>query len=102
MRIEPLDSLRIVDAPTRVFLRVQFETRGRGRPRSLIHTLVLFTLAGFVLAGCAEKDKAPVASQEAEKKPEAESRVKRGTNNEVTITLEANIQKVMGLETAPL
>jgi hypothetical protein len=60
----------------------------------------------IVLAGCEqkekEKEKEPGAAQEGEKKPEAESRVKHGTNDEVIITLDAKTQKVMGLQVQAL
>jgi hypothetical protein len=55
-----------------------------------------------VLVGCSQKAKEPAASQEPEKKPAAESRVKHGTNDEVIITLDAKTQAAMGLQTTAL
>jgi hypothetical protein len=63
----------------------------------------LFILAVALLLSCSKKEK---EEHVAEKLPEAaaepESHVKRGTNGEVIITLDADTQKTMGLQTAPL
>src|SRR3954464_10564213 len=63
----------------------------------------LFILAAALVLSCSKKEKEEHA---AEKSPEAsaepESHVKRGTNGEVIITLDADTQKTMGLQTAPL
>ena len=69
----------------------------------------------LVLAGCvalapnlfsADKDKdkeeKPAAKGGDEKKDEAESRVKRGPNGEILLTLDADTQKLMGLQTAEI
>ncbi len=63
---------------------------------------VALTLGGGLLAGCSPKGKEPAAAQQPDKKPEAEPRVKHGTNDEVIITLDEATQKTMGLQTAPL
>jgi hypothetical protein len=55
-----------------------------------------------LMAGCSHEGKEPAAAAPSEKKAEAESRVKHGANGEVIITLDAETQKVMGLQTAPL
>jgi len=62
----------------------------------------LLTLAALIIliAGCAKKEDA--AKPEEHKSAEPESRVKRGTNGEVVITLDAATQKVMGLQVSPL
>ena len=52
-----------------------------------------------LLASCSKKDAAP---SEEKKSAEPESRVHHGTNGDVTITLDAATQKLMGLQTAPL
>ena len=52
-----------------------------------------------LVAGCAKKEAAPADEK---KSAEPESRVHRGTNGEVSITLDAATQKLMGLQAAPL
>jgi len=71
-------------------------------------------LSGLVIAGCSKESgdskdakdakdaKEPPAAAAAEKTAEPESHVKRGTNGEVVITLDAATQKLMGLQVAPL
>jgi hypothetical protein len=56
-------------------------------------------ITAVLLAGCSHKQ--PAAEPSA-KPAEPESRVKRGTNGEVVITLDAATQKVMGLQTTAL
>jgi hypothetical protein len=55
--------------------------------------------AAVLIVGCAKKEAAPADEK---KSAEPESRVKRGTNGEVVITLDAETQKRMGLETVTL
>ncbi|TAL01444.1 MAG: hypothetical protein EPO07_08405, partial [Verrucomicrobia bacterium] len=53
----------------------------------------------LLIAGCGKKEAAPA---EEKKSAESESRVKRGTNGEVIITLDAETQKRVGLESVTL
>jgi hypothetical protein len=53
-----------------------------------------------LFAGCAKKEEPPNAEET--KSAGHESRVKRGTNGQVVITLDAAAQKVMGLQVTPL
>src|SRR4051812_45979646 len=59
-----------------------------------------FLLLAFatLLAGCSHKAPEKAAEAPIEKAPE--SRVKHGTNDEVIVTLDADTQKLMGLQTA--
>ena len=102
MRAEIDPRIACVDGLFRWFLRFRAGTRGRRCPRSFIRTFLLLYLAGSVLAGCSKQEKEAGSAPETEKKPEGESRVKRGTNDEVIITLDAKTQKVMGLQTAAI
>lgn len=86
MNVEPVQALRSADALVRAVLRT-----------SCCVACLLVTMGAF--SGCEQKAK---EATEAEKQPEAASRVKHGTNDEVTITLDAATRKVMGLETSPL
>jgi hypothetical protein len=54
----------------------------------------------FLIVGCAKKEEP--ADHEEHKAAEPESRVKRSTNGEAVITLDAETQKVMGLQVAAL
>jgi hypothetical protein len=57
---------------------------------------------GF-LSGCSQKsDPSEHAEAKDEKKNEPEPRVKQGTNGEVIVTLKADVQKMMGLQTSEL
>src|SRR6266850_791096 len=64
--------------------------------------LVFGLFAGLtgLLPGCSHEAKEPAKDTGAEK--QEESRVKRGTNGEVTITIDAETQKLMGLQTTTL
>ena len=68
--------------------------------RILILSFVVTTAA--LMAGCSPQSKEQPAGAPPEKPAEAESRVKRGANGGVVVTLDAETQKVMGLQTAPL
>ena len=68
--------------------------------RILILSFVVTTAA--LMAGCSPQSKEQPAGAPPEKPAEAESRVKRGANGEVVVTLDAETQKIMGLQTAPL
>ena len=70
---------------------------------SLTFLGLALALAGFtaLVTGCSPSTKEPPAEPSA-KAAEPESRVKRGTNGEVVITLDAATQKTMGLQTIPL
>jgi hypothetical protein len=61
--------------------------------------------AGALLCGCARKQEEP-SKEGKETKPEpateTESRVKRGTNGQVTVTLDVNVQTIIGLRTEAL
>ncbi len=89
----------------------------RGEPRDLLRAppgitlkpvlriagwLCALTLALGLPSGCSPKGGDSAGAPDTEKKADSESRVKRGPNDEVTITLDAATQKVMGLQTAPL
>jgi hypothetical protein len=67
---------------------------------NLIVAIVL--TATVLIAGCSHQSKEEPAAASAEKAAEPESRVKRGTNGEIVITLDAETQKVMGLQVAAL
>jgi len=59
--------------------------------------------ATALLAGCTkEKDKKEPGEATSGKTPEAESRVKHGTNGEVIVTVEQKVQPTIGLQVAPL
>src|SRR6266404_3536830 len=79
------------------------EVGNSGGVRGLLAIFICFGLlvAG---AGAAEKAKEEKSAEPAkeEKSPEAPSRVKRGANGEVIVTLDTATQQVMGLETVPL
>jgi hypothetical protein len=60
------------------------------------------SVAVVLLAGCSPSGKEPAAAAPPAKPAEPESHVKRGTNGEVIITLDAATQKTMGLQTAAL
>jgi len=62
-------------------------------------------LAVALLVGCSKESNEAKEAKEggaAEKSAEAPSHVKRGTNGQVVITLDAGTQKIMGLQTASL
>jgi len=59
-------------------------------------------IVGTLLAGCSPAGKEPAAAAPPAQPAEPESRVRRGTNGEVVITLDAATQKLMGLQTAAL
>ena len=68
--------------------------------------LFLLVLAALIF-GCDKKkeDKEPAKEAKeatAEKAPESESHVKHGTNGEVIVTVETNLQQKIGLEVKPL
>lgn len=81
-----------------------------GRGGLFTETICLFLIALAVLIfGCSqekagkEKDeKAPAKEGAAEKAPETESHVKHGTNGEVIVTVETNLQQKIGLEVKQL
>src|SRR5262245_1095969 len=58
----------------------------------------LCAILTLLVAGCSKKAKDEAAKSEKKE----ESRVQRGTNGEVIVRLEADTQKVMGLQVAPL
>jgi hypothetical protein len=65
--------------------------------------LSLLLLALALAAGCKHgDDKEKESAKETHEEKAPESHVKHGTNGEVLITLEADVQKTMGLQTAPL
>src|SRR6516225_5112326 len=68
--------------------------------KSLIPLLSI--IAATLLIGCSPSKEQPPAATASEKSAEPESRVKRGTNGEVIVTLDAATRGVMGLETSPL
>lgn len=63
--------------------------------------LALIALSAL-LAGCAEEKKEQSKEATSEKPSETESRIKRGTNGEVIVSVEAKLQQTIGLQTAPL
>lgn len=63
--------------------------------------LTLLSLSALIV-GCAQKKEEPAKEGAAEKAPEAESHVKRGTNGDVIVTVEAKLQPAMGLKVEPL
>jgi len=72
---------------------------------SLGTNITLCLVAAFLCGAGCSKDQSGGAANKAESSEaskESESRVKRGTNGEVTVTLDAATQKTMGLQTAPL
>ena len=70
--------------------------------RNFLPAIGAAAVAAVLVVGCREASKEPPPGAPHEKAAEAESRVKRGTNGEVIITLDSETQKVMGLQTAPL
>jgi len=64
----------------------------------------LFFAVGLALwsVGCSPGNREKEAESSTAKAPQVESRVKHGTNGEITITLDAETQKIMGLQTAAL
>src|SRR5438552_7404560 len=69
--------------------------------RPLVRPLRCCTaLCIFLILGCSRKQEP--AGGAAEKSNKEESRVHHGTNGEVIIKLDAETQKLMGLQTAPL
>lgn len=59
--------------------------------------------AAALAAGCShEKEKKEAGEATSGKAPEAESRVKHGTNGEVIVTVEAKLQTAIGLQVTPL
>lgn len=72
------------------------------RPAFVLAVSLLFTLCIYA-AEEAKKGEAPAPAKEAgEKKGEPESRVKRGPNGEILLTLDEETQKLMGLQTAEI
>jgi hypothetical protein len=59
-------------------------------------------ILSIVLCACAQKKEEAPKEASGEKPAEAESHVKRGTNGEVIVTVEAKMQPTIGLQTAPL
>src|SRR5260221_5022549 len=68
-------------------------------PKSPLVFVLLASLAGL-LAGCSHETKEPARDAAAGK--QEESRVKRAPNGDVTITVDAETQKLIGLQTAAL
>jgi multidrug efflux pump subunit AcrA (membrane-fusion protein) len=68
------------------------------KPPGLLIPIIAMALA----VGCSHSKKEQPETAAPEKAAETESRVKRGTNGEVMVTLEPATQKVMGLQTAAL
>jgi hypothetical protein len=66
--------------------------------RSLVFGL--FALVAALVPGCSHETKEPARDSTAKK--QEESRVKRAPNGDVTITVDAETQKLMGLQTATL
>jgi len=62
--------------------------------------LLVATLSIAALAGCSKSDEEAAPGSEAE--AEQPSRVKQGANGEVVVVLDADTQKIMGLQTATL
>src|SRR5579859_2817895 len=64
----------------------------------------LLVVLALSLAGCGkdENKKEKPEEKTAEKAPATESRVKHGTNDEVTVTVETNLQQTIGLQTTAL
>jgi len=82
------------------------ERRGRGGLFNVYSCLFLIVLAALIF-GCDKKkeDKEPAKEAKeakAEKAPESESHVKHGTNGEVIVTVETNLQQKIGLEVKAL
>ena len=67
---------------------------------NLLAAIVLTATA--LIAGCSHQSKEEPAAASAEKSAEPQSRVKRGANGEVLIRLDAETQRVMGLQVAAL
>lgn len=68
-----------------------------------LRKVVSLCLTISLLAGCSqEKDKKESGEATSAKAPEAESRVKHGTNGEVIVTIESKLQPTIGLEFAKL
>jgi hypothetical protein len=65
--------------------------------------LLGFLLAALALPGCSKGGKEePGKTEPAKTEKKEESRVQHGTNGEITIKLDAETQKTMGLQVAPL
>lgn len=62
----------------------------------------ILALTGLLVAGCSQKPEPTEAVAKSEDAGKAELRVQHGTNGEVIIKLEAETQKLMGLETTSL
>jgi hypothetical protein len=69
--------------------------------KTLLSSVLSVLVAAVLIAGCSKPGK-EAAAEPAAKSAEPESRVKRGTNGEVVITLDAATQKIMGLQTTAL
>ncbi len=76
--------------------RARLSSLGQGR---LLFISALIAVTVFIV-GCAKKEES--SKTEDHKAAEPESHVKRGTNGEVVVTLDAETQRVMGLQVAPL
>jgi hypothetical protein len=76
------------------------DSRTPGRWRSVAGTLIVTLLAFIFLPACSKKSGEATGAPASEKKEE--SRVSHGTNGETIIKLDAETQKLMGLQTAAL
>src|SRR6266850_4635976 len=70
------------------------------RWRAVISALIVLLLAFIFLPACSQKSAEAAGAPNSEKKEE--SRVTHGTNGETVIKLDAETQKLMGLQTAAL
>src|SRR5438552_12055130 len=68
------------------------------KPRWIVVALVAIIAAGGLIFAFLEMSKERAIEREREKPVAAEPQVKRGTNGEVTITLDADTQKRIGLK----
>src|SRR5579872_1021808 len=76
---------------------------GHKRWRIVRHFGLSLLAATALVAGCSkENGKKEQGEATSAKAPEAESRVKHGTNGEVIVTVETKLQPAIGLQVTPL